>query len=144
MRRWLGTAALVALACGDPHALAPPEIRYGLEECGFCRMIVSEERYASAVVDEAGTASPFDDVGCLLNHLTERPAAPKRVWVHDHAGGGWIAAEQAWFVRDPQGATPMGSGRVAFASRDAAAAFARDLGVDVVGWTALLEPRAEE
>ena len=33
--------ALAALAaCGDDGSPAPPEIQYGLEECGFCRMIV--------------------------------------------------------------------------------------------------------
>ena len=134
-------AAILALVagCGDDPAGGPPEIQYGLEECGHCRMIVSEEKHAAALVDEAGTATPFDDVGCLIDHLRERATASRSAWVHDHAGGGWIAAESAWLVRDPRGSTPMGSGLVAFASRPEADAHAAAQSVDVTSWTALLE-----
>lgn len=136
----IALAAVVLLAgCGGGSRGGPPEIRYGLEECGYCRMIISEEKFAAAVVEEVGTTASFDDVGCLLDHLRESSAAAKEVWVHDHAGGGWIAAETAWFVRGPRSATPMGSGLVAYASRQQADAYAADRGTSVEAWTGLLD-----
>jgi copper chaperone NosL len=136
----IAAAALVLFAgCGGEPPGAPPEIQYGLEECGHCRMIVSEEKHAAALVDADGTTTPFDDVGCLVDHLGERPTAPDKVWVHDHASGRWIDAESAWFVRDPRGTTPMGSGLVAFASRPEADAYAAAHGADTMAWAALLE-----
>ncbi len=142
--RPLAAAALLLLAgCGAEPAGGPPEIQYGLEECGFCRMIVSEEKFAAGIFDQAGAATRFDDVGCLLDFLRERSVTPESVWVHDYATGAWIDAEPAFFVRDPRGATPMGSGLVAFAQRTAAEAFASERAAAVATWQELVaQPQA--
>lgn len=134
--RIAAAAFLLLTGCGGEPAGGPPEIQYGLEECGFCRMIISEEKFASAIVDATGTATKFDDTGCLVDYLRERSASPgtESIWVHDHATGGWIDAKPAWFVRDPRGSTPMGSGLVAFASRQAAAALAAERSLAVKTW----------
>ncbi|MCP4248222.1 MAG: hypothetical protein GY778_14345 [bacterium] len=141
----VAAVALTLLAgCGGEPSSGPPEIRYGLEECDYCRMVISQEKFAAAIVDEAGSATRFDDVGCLVDYRRERPATANNVWVHDHAGGGWIAAEPAWFVRDPRGLTPMGSGLTAFALRPDAEAFAGDRGWQVMGWPEILERPTRE
>ncbi len=168
----VAAGALTLLAgCGGEPSGGPPEIQYGLEECDYCRMIISQEKSAAAIVDEAGAATPFDDLGCLLDYLRDhrsvRPplgapsagpppgessvgpppgelATATKVWVHDHADVGWIAAEPAWFVRDPRGLTPMGSGLRAFAMRPDAEAFAGDRGWQVMAWPELLERPSRE
>ena len=124
------------LACtvGDP-TLAPPEVAWGEEECARCRMIVSEERHAAAVWTPEGESRAFDDPGDLVAWLAETGEEPRSAWVHDHASGGWIRAETAWYVRADAGATPMGSGLLPFADRGAAEA--RAGGRPVVGWTEL-------
>ena len=145
-RRLPGAAAaalLVLSACGGDVTQGPPDLQYGLEECGFCRMIISREELSAAAVDELGTAVGFDDLGCLLDYLQANPQPSMTPWVHDYAGGGWIAATEAWFVRGPRTATPMGSGLVAFASRSAAQTFADEHGSAVLDW-AELSPRESE
>ncbi len=155
LSRVAAVALMVLLGCGggDEPSAGPPEIRYGLEECNYCRMIISQEKFAAATLDENGTAISFDDVGCLVDYLRAQrsgrpspgePAAANNVWVHDHAGDGWIAAEPAWFVRDSRGLTPMGSGLTAFAMRPDAEAFAGDRGWQVMGWPALLDRPSRE
>ena len=106
-------------------------------------MIISEEKFAAAIVT-AGTMARFDDTGCMVEYMRVQPAAPEEVWVHDHASGGWIAAEPAWFVRDPKGATPMGSGLVAFASRTEAEAFAAEGDALVETWEQVTAPQPAE
>ena len=113
--RIIAAALLLVVGCAGEPAGGPPEIQYGLEECGYCRMIISEEKFAAATVDVAGdavgTTTRFDDVGCMVDYLGEQSVVSTRtIWVHDHAAGDWISAESAWFVRDPRGTTPMGSG----------------------------------
>ena len=153
MTRMVAAVLLVLVACGGDPTSGPPEIQLGLEECGFCRMIISEEKFAAALVDQTGVTTSFDDLGCLLNHLREQPAVLESraggaqswgVWVHDHAGGGWIDAAAAVFVRGPRSATPMGSGLVAFASQQAADAHASAEGVDTLAWAALLERSTDD
>jgi copper chaperone NosL len=133
---WTGLLLLFAACGGGGSSDGPPEIRYGLEECSYCRMIVSEERFAAALTAGTGRAV-FDDVGCLVSYLGERQVADPAIWVHDHAARGWLRASGAWFVRDPAGGTPMGSGLVAFAERSAAEAFAGGRGVEVLSWDQL-------
>ena len=141
-RSRIAAAAFLLLAgCGGEPAGGPPEIQYGLEECGYCRMIISEEKFATAI-EADGTTIKFDDTGCMVDYLRERSTTPgtEGVWVHDHATGGWIDADLAWFVRDPRGTTPMGSGLVAFESRQAAAAFAAERSVAVETWEQVATP----
>ena len=144
MRPWLAAAGIVVLsACGGPADDAPV-VHYGGEECGFCRMIISEPRFTAALVDDEGETTTFDDVGCLINYLHRNPDGGGRVLVHDYAGDGWLAARDAAFVRDPRGLTPMGSGILAFSSAEAAAAQAAANGweAEVLGWAPLVAESA--
>ena len=37
--------------------------------CSFCRMAISEHRYAAQFLDSEGQAFKFDDIGCLVNFM---------------------------------------------------------------------------
>ena len=128
-------AAGLSAACpaGEP---GPPEVAYGLDECSYCRMIVSEERYAAAARSPDGTAA-FDDVGCLAAAVREGRAADATVWVHDAESGAWLDATAAWYVRGDASTTPMGSGRSAVYTEAAARRLAASAG-DVYRWEGLL------
>lgn len=105
------------LGCGGPVEPAPPEIRYGLDECATCRMIVSEERHAAALVaEDGGRVERFDDLGCLVLRLAERESAGAHLWVH--GTDGWLDARRAVYVHHPEQATPMGYGYRAYAPGD--------------------------
>ncbi len=130
---------LLLLACAGPAATdAPPEIWYGEHECDRCRMIVADERLASAAVADGETLR-FDDLGCLLAKLAERPETEWRVWVRDYAGGGWLDAGSARFAATEALVTPMGSGLAAFARPEDALALVAERGGRVVGWNELVE-----
>src|SRR5688500_5709347 len=47
----------------EPVALAPEDM------CSFCRMAISEHRYAAQLLDSEGQAFKFDDIGCLVNFM---------------------------------------------------------------------------
>ncbi len=118
-------AALSMVACGsEPDG--PSEIAYGLEECDFCRMIISQEAHAAAVVGSDGSTRAFDDLGCLLEARERWMNEGARVWVHDVESLEWLEAAEAVFVRQDAASTPMGSGLVAVATRDRAARRAAD------------------
>lgn len=137
----LAAVVVFAAACAGPDPLAPPEIRYGFDECSHCRMIVSEERHAAAARDARGEALRFDDPGCLAAWTLAPGHELERAWVRDGAAGGWIDAAAAGYVRDPRIPTPMGSGLLAFASRDDAERQAAESGVErVLSWQDVLAP----
>jgi len=113
-------AASCVVSCSADEASAPPRIALGLEECSYCRMIISEERHAAAIDLGAGETRKFDDIGCLLASMRSLEKVPQRVWVHDVDSVEWLDAATGYFVLDEARTTPMGSGVAALASEEAA------------------------
>jgi copper chaperone NosL len=115
----LGLASLVG-GCGSRETSRPPNVRYGQEACAFCRMIISDDRFAAAVVTDAGEALKFDDLGCLVEHEMRQVHRGAFYWVRDFGGARWLDAREATFVYSNQITSPMNHGLAAFP--DAAAA----------------------
>jgi copper chaperone NosL len=110
-----------AAGCRGEAELAPPEIRYGESVCVECDMIISDERFAAAILVE-GPRGPearlFDDIGDLLAHEKGRPELRVLArYVHDLGTREWLEAGSAVFLRSPTLHTPMVSGIAAFADR---------------------------
>jgi len=110
-----------AAGCRREAELAPPEIRYGESVCVECDMIISDERFAAAILVE-GPRGPearlFDDIGDLFAYESGRPELRVLArYVHDLGTREWLDAESAVFLRSPALHTPMVSGIAAFAAR---------------------------
>ena len=130
--RALAPAALLLPACAAAPD-GPPQVRWGVDECTQCHMILGEERFAAVARSDAGEEVRFDDLGCLLRWLADHDVAKWRVWAHDAGGPEWLAASDAWYSVNVGLATPMGSGLRAWTPRSAAAA----AGGDVRSWSEL-------
>ncbi len=130
------SVGLALVACGEEGAdpNEPPEIAYGEDICSRCGMIISEEKYASGIVDEDGNAEIFDDIGGMFIILQEDGLGERRAWVHDYNTVEWINATEAYFVVAEEVITPMGFGVVAFETQEAAETFATDQGGMVMSW----------
>jgi copper chaperone NosL len=113
-------AILAACASGPPR---PATLVPGQEICAYCRMTVSEPRFASQIVASGEEALFFDDHGCLRDFLRAGRAPEGGVaFVADHRTLQWVEAGRAVYTRVPGLHTPMGSGLIAHAdaaSRDA-------------------------
>jgi disulfide bond formation protein DsbB len=111
-------STLLLAGCAKETPIAPPTVRYGVDACSECGMIISDERYAAALIaDESGSGRHvymYDDIGCLLDH--ERQLAGRTIrarYVHDVTSKQWVESEQAYFARSPKVQTPMASGIIA-------------------------------
>lgn len=116
-------ACIPAAGCSTD---GPPEVRYGLEACAHCRMIVNDDRFAAALLTPAGEARKFDEICCLIDFLVEHPDAGRKVWVRGYQSGRWLEAREAFFAFGPKLQTPMGSGLAAVATKEEAEALAAE------------------
>lgn len=124
MRRALllaGLGLLLGCTSGPP---GPAALDTKNEQCAFCRMAVSDPRFAAQLVAPGEEAKFFDDVGCLADYLAQnKPLAKGAVgFVADHQTKAWVRAEQALYTKVPALETPMASHIIAHAgaaSRDA-------------------------
>jgi copper chaperone NosL len=71
-------------------------------------MIISDERFAAAVVTANGDALKFDDVGCLIQHEAGHLRGDAAYWIHDFLGREWLDARRAVFVHSASISSPMG------------------------------------
>ena len=114
---WGFGALLIAAACAS--APPPPAALDDVNErCRFCRMAVSNQRFAAQIVAAHEEPMFFDDLGCLRAFLEGKPALPEGAltYVSDHRTNVWLRAEDAIYTRNDAIPTPMGSHVVAHAS----------------------------
>jgi copper chaperone NosL len=108
----------VLAACGG-GADGPVPVDTKNDACAWCRMSVSDLRFAAQLTAPGHEPKLFDDVGCLRDWLKEpREEAPWTAWLSDHRTKEWVKAKDAVLVRDPAIQTPMSSGLVAWANAD--------------------------
>ncbi len=107
--RWLATLVVV-VGCSD----GPPAIAWGTDDCDFCRMTITDQRYAAAAITATGRTVHFDAIECLAGWMAAQPRPPRTVWVTDITHPGTlIPAAAAQFYRTANGHSPMGRGLVA-------------------------------
>ena len=117
----------VLVACAG-KAAQPVSIDTRNDACAWCRMAISDTRFAAQLVAPGEEPRFFDDIGCLADYLRSSHALPPgaTAYVADHRTRAWVSAATATFVRCRGLATPMASGLAAFAD---AASRDGDLGV---------------
>jgi copper chaperone NosL len=138
-RRAIRPSAL-AFAAATACATGPAALRFGIDACLECRMMLSDKRFGAAIVTKAGKTLPFDSVDCMIEYLARMNAADvESLWVVNSAAadGSLIAAEQALFVHDGSMRPPMGS-LVAFAREDDAQSDKGATGT-TLSWSAVRE-----
>lgn len=102
-----------------PVAIAPDDA------CAFCRMLISDRRFAAEMLDSDGTVYKFDDIACMLRfaqaHGKNAPSAHFYVSNFAHSGE-WLDVSRAYFVKlQFSSSSPMASGLIAFGSTSDAA-----------------------
>ena len=118
----------VVLASGCSTEPKPEPIRVGEDICANCRMAIIEPQFASEIV-QAGDVLKYDDLACLVSGAKNLAnAKPQEIFVQDYYTREWISREQAFVARGSTVQTPMGSGALAFASREAAEKFMAENG----------------
>lgn len=112
---------LMTIACRAERP-KPAEIDPG-DICAYCKMVISERKYAAQFVDRQGSVFKFDDIGCMLRFVKEHRLRQQiaAYYVTDYGSRTWREAEEAVYLRTAL-ASPMRSGLVAFRNQANASA----------------------
>lgn len=132
MNRMVAATTLFLLAACGSGEQEPVEIDTRHDACAWCRMTVSDARFAAQVVAPGEEPLLFDDLGCLRDWLEEGARIPDGAvaWVADHRTREWARAVDAAYTHVPGLHTPMASGLVAHASAESRAADPEAVGGD--------------
>lgn len=130
--------SVLFIGCGESADAVPPKFIPGQDACDHCFMIINEMKYAAAVTLKNGEEKRFDDIGCMLAYADEHKSSIKYYWVNDFNSDSTIPAEKAFFVRSKNEVTPMGSGILAFESKEKAENYSSGENTSVVKFKDLI------
>ncbi|HTZ00047.1 MAG TPA: hypothetical protein VMB75_09435 [Rhodocyclaceae bacterium] len=94
-------AALAACGRGNGWPEGMQEIVWDRDTCSRCSMVISDRRFAAEARSPEGAVAKFDDIGCAVFWLKDKPWGEQaRLWVADAAGKGgrWLDARTAQYI----------------------------------------------
>ncbi len=118
-------------------------INYGHDECEFCRMQITDNRYGSEIVTDKGKVFKFDEVGCMIEYAMVKNLigdANQKLLVTDFATPEtFIDATNAFFVQNDNFRSPMGSNVMSFDSEISRQKFVAESGGNLLNWVDVIE-----
>ncbi|MCZ2458209.1 MAG: nitrous oxide reductase accessory protein NosL [Chitinophagales bacterium] len=118
----VAAAALSLLFFTSSCNSGPEPIVTGKDQCSFCGMTVSDDRYGAEVITSKGKVFKFDDANCILSFLNKEgfdKNSVKEVYFKDFSGDhSLLKANDAFFLKSDELRSPMGGNIAAFSSKD--------------------------
>jgi len=126
--RWVVLIFAIFLAACAQKPADPVEIEPS-DMCSYCKMAISEKRYAAEFIDKQGEAYKFDDLGCMKQFLQTKELGQDggNLFAIEYESRQWLPAQLASFVRSNQFKTPMSGGIVAIREKTRAEQLAQEI-----------------
>lgn len=130
---------IIAVMLSSCNNAGPSPIQYNKDACDFCKMTISESRFATELITSKGRVYKFDDMACMLAYGEEHA----NITVKSFYTGSYlkdqdlINAETAFFVTHESVKSPMGGNIAAFAYQEKADEYAKQYQARVLTWSEL-------
>jgi copper chaperone NosL len=140
--RRLAIFALVLFAAC--RAREPEPIVLNEDQCGYCRMTISDSRFGGEALLPTGRVRKFDSAECIVSWVRATPAAERgEVYVIDvQHPGTFVRAATAGYLKGATLRSPMGQAVLGFADTARAEEQRTMLGGRVMTWAQLLADTA--
>jgi len=130
------------LAISFSSCSAQPEpIKYGQDNCYFCKMGMADQKFGAEVITKKGKVYKFDDIHCMVSFLKtgtlKQDEIKQNVVINFEKQNDFIDVKDAFFFTSPQIKSPMGSNTGAFANEASAQAFKADKEGTLTQWNEL-------
>jgi copper chaperone NosL len=130
---------LLSTSCGGN----PEPINYGHDECEFCRMLITDNRYGSEIVTDKGKVFKFDEVSCMIEYALVKNLigdANHKFLVTDFSKPETFTdAPSAVYVHNEDFRSPMGLNVSAFGDASAREKFVLDNGGETLSWVEIIQ-----
>lgn len=100
----------------------PQPLRIGQDNCDFCKMTISDNRFGAEIVTKKSKVYKFDDEHCLMAFLHSNKLAQPEIagvyFTNFSSPHQLITAEKAFFLQSPTLKSPMNGNIAAFIHED--------------------------
>lgn len=119
----------------------PEAIKLGRDNCYFCKMTISDNRFGAELVTKKGKAYKFDDTHCLLSFLQTKSVEQKEIadlYFTDFSGAhALVNANKALLLKSELFQSPMNGHLAAFSVEDSMKKMAAQYRAASVTWDQL-------
>ena len=130
---------LILISCGKE----PQPINYGYDECEFCRMLITDNKYGAELVTDKGKIYKFDSIECLVDFsLVENTLGDMKqtLLVTDfYNPEQFIDCRASVYVRNNDFRSPMGLNVSAFKNKTEMQKFISESGGEQLSWIEVIE-----
>ena len=120
----------------------PQPIQAGVDQCSFCKMTVSDTRFACELITQKGKVYKFDDMHCMISFVrapgTDKNSIKQFYLADFNENAKWLNAENAWLLKSEALKSPMGGNTAAFSDAGDQKKAAGDFPGDLVTWKEIM------
>jgi copper chaperone NosL len=122
----------------------PEPVIAGVDQCYFCKMMVSDAKFGTEIITDKGKKYKFDDMHCLLSFINSKAINAteiKDVYVTDFSSPEhhFIKANESFLLHSELLKSPMNGNIVAFANKDSLNSMMNIYKGEAVSWNSLLK-----
>jgi len=132
-------AVITIVSCGSK----PEPINYGHDECEFCRMLITDNKYGAELVTGKGKIYKFDSIECMVEFSlvknTLGDTNNKLLISNFDNPGNFIDARIAFYIKNDEFRSPMGLNVTAFKDESKAQQFFSANGGNKLIWVEVIE-----
>jgi len=118
-------------------------IKFGKDNCHFCKMTISDIHYGAEIVTKKGKVYKFDDTHCILAFVKAKTVEPTQIaktYLVDFAGNGHlIDANTAYLFKSEELRSPMGGNVSAFNTQEGVNNISKQYKGSLLSWNDLMK-----
>jgi copper chaperone NosL len=126
-------------SCGSE----PEPINYGHDECEFCRMQITDNKYGAELVTDKGKIYKFDSIECMIEFSLVKNTlgdTNNKLLITDFNNpGNLVDARISFYVKNDKFRSPMGLNVTAFNGEEQAQKFISENGGEKLSWVEVIE-----
>ncbi len=126
-------------SCGSE----PEPINYGHDECEFCRMLVTDNKYGAELVTDKGKIYKFDSIECMIEFSLVKNTlgdTNNKLLITDFDNPGILVdARNSVYVKNDKFRSPMGLNVTAFKGEEQVQKFISENGGEKLSWVEVIE-----
>ncbi|MBT8380340.1 MAG: nitrous oxide reductase accessory protein NosL [Ignavibacteria bacterium] len=130
---------ILFVSCGSE----PEPINYGHDECEYCRMLITDNKYGAELITKKGKIYKYDSIECLINYsLVENLLGDNEVTmlVDDFSNpGNFTDARTSSYLHNDNFRSPMGLNVMAFSTEEQRSNFAKENAGSKLSWIEVIE-----
>lgn len=122
----------------------PQPLVLGKDNCNFCKMTISDNRFGGEIITQKGKIYKFDDARCVLSFLQSgqlKHSEVMGIYFTDFKNGhSLIKSDQAFFLKSEKLKAPMGGDLTAFSNKDSLNSVLTEFNGSELQWDQIYKP----